>query len=97
MRNHSAWSIRLPFESDRDTSKYHWLILKSVSLSDRAVKRMAKTIPSPLVQTYKVWAKNDIHKLIGEMMTISKEKPNQHHEERCIPGSQLETAVDRYD
>ena len=45
----SAWSIRLSFENERESSKYHWLILKSVSIGDRISKRMEKTLPAPLV------------------------------------------------
>jgi len=60
------------------------------------VKKMSKTLPSPLVQSYKVWSRQDIHSLIGEMINISKQRPNQTQGENCRPGSQLEKAVDRF-
>ena len=92
----SAWSIRLPFENERDSSKYHWLILKSVSIGDRISKRMEKTLPAPLVQVYKTWSRKDIRELIGEMMDMAKQRGNQIKGEFCLSGSQLEKAVDRF-
>ena len=66
-------------------------------MSDRAVKRMQKTIPSPLVQTYRVWPRTQIHTLIGEMMDIAKQRQAQIKGDACLAGSQLEKAVDRYE
>ena len=56
----SAWSIRLSFENERESSKYHWLILKSVSIGDRISKRMEKTLPAPLVRALRFFIRAQI-------------------------------------
>ena len=47
------------------------------------------------VQLYKTWSRKDIHWLIGEMMDMAKQRGNQIKGDFCLPGSQLEKAVDR--
>lgn len=92
-----AWSIRLPFESEQNTAKFHWLILKSIShlVQEKIVKRIITNKSLP--QNYLIWSRMDIRHIIGEMMNISKLKPEQSDKSGfAVPGSQLEKALDRF-
>ena len=71
-----AWTIRLSFIGDRETSaKFHWLVLKSISQADRVVKRMAKNLPSQ--NLVKIWTRQDVHSLVGELMKKGQEHKDQ--------------------
>ena len=71
-----AWTIRLSFMGDREKSaKFHWLVLKSISQADRVVKRMAKNLPSQ--NLVKIWTRQDVHSLVGELMKKGQEHKDQ--------------------
>jgi len=91
-----AWTIRLSFTLERETSaKFHWLVLKSISGADRVVKRMAKNLPSQ--NLVKIWTRQDVHSLVGEMMEKGKEHKEQIDKAgNAVANTHMEIAVDRF-
>lgn len=91
-----AWTVRLSFHSERETSaKFHWLVLKSISAADRVVKRMAKNLP--IQNLVKIWTRQDVHSLVGEMMEKAREHKDQIDKGgNALANTKMEIAVDRF-